>query len=86
VSRNRITELEDLLRQLDVQRKKIAEELSTLRSQELARTGDLPRILGTAACSKTPQTAEEKIQLFLTLFRCRESVYPKLWHNQKEGD
>ena len=30
-------------------------------------------------------TPSEKIALFLSLFRCREDVYPKLWENAKDG-
>ncbi len=30
-------------------------------------------------------TPEDKVALFLRLFRGREDVYPKLWQNQKTG-
>ncbi len=30
-------------------------------------------------------SSAEKIDLFLSLFRCREDVYPKLWENPKTG-
>jgi hypothetical protein len=33
----------------------------------------------------TPGTNEEKIELFLSLFGARRSVYPKLWINMKKG-
>jgi hypothetical protein len=33
----------------------------------------------------TPGTNEEKIDLFLSLFGARRSVYPKLWINLKKG-
>lgn len=32
-----------------------------------------------------PETPDEKIALFLSLFRCRADVYPKRWENQKSG-
>ncbi len=32
-----------------------------------------------------PLSSAEKIDLFLSLFRCREDVYPKLWENPKTG-
>lgn len=35
--------------------------------------------------SGAPLTPSEKIVLFLSLFRCREDVYPKLWENAKDG-
>jgi superfamily II DNA or RNA helicase len=33
----------------------------------------------------TPLTPNAKIALFLSLFRCREDVYPRLWENVKTG-
>lgn len=33
----------------------------------------------------TPLTPDAKIALFLSLFRCREDVYPRLWENPKTG-
>src|SRR3989338_3656906 len=35
--------------------------------------------------ASVPTTADEKVELFLRLFRCRESVYPKLWENRAKG-
>jgi hypothetical protein len=39
---------------------------------------------GLPVTDKIPQSPQEKIQLFLRLFRCRENVYPKLWENLKQ--
>ncbi len=33
----------------------------------------------------TPLSPDAKIALFLSLFRCREDVYPRLWENVKTG-
>jgi len=41
--------------------------------------------LGSLASSSVPGTEEEQINLFLRLFRCRESVYPKFWENPAKG-
>lgn len=61
----------DLLRQLD--------------AYERQAFLDAPQIvgipLGQPACSPLPATSEERIALFLRLFRCRTSVYPKRWEN-----
>jgi superfamily II DNA or RNA helicase len=41
--------------------------------------------LGQPASDSVPATADDRVALFLKLFRCRESVYPRLWENQKRG-
>ena len=38
-------------------------------------------ILGAPASESVPETPAQKIELFLKLFRCRESVFPKLWES-----
>jgi len=38
-----------------------------------------------AVSTATTLTPEDKVALFLRLFRGREDVYPKLWQNQKTG-
>ena len=39
-------------------------------------------LLGTPVSTATPETPAQKVELFLKLFRCRESVFPKLWENK----
>jgi superfamily II DNA or RNA helicase len=71
--------------------KKRLGELETERTsllnqiQALENTPKEYKPVGTIVSSKAPQTPEEKVDLFLRLFRCRESVYPKLWENKKKG-
>jgi superfamily II DNA or RNA helicase len=76
-----IAELEQRLRLLDAERHALAERL------ELLRRSSLPRIepLGRPAVAQVPATAEEKVALFLSLFRCREDVFPRLWENPRKG-
>ncbi len=50
----------------------------------LQATQNEHRTLGERVSEKGPQTPEEKIALFLKLFRCRETVYPKRWENKKK--
>lgn len=61
----------DLLRQLD--------------DHERQAFLDAPPIvgipLGQPACPSPPATSDQRIELFLKLFRCRASVYPKRWEN-----
>jgi superfamily II DNA or RNA helicase len=70
---SRLEQIAEALRELEVRR----EEL--LREQE--------RLL--AALNSTERSATfspgEKITIFLSLFRCRSDVYPKLWENPKSG-
>jgi superfamily II DNA or RNA helicase len=53
------------------------ESLSTLRTS----TG----FLGVSASEKPVTTQEERITLFMRLFRCRDDIFPKMWENQKKG-
>ena len=39
-------------------------------------------LLGVPACISPPVAPPQKVELFLKLFRCRESVFPKLWENK----
>lgn len=80
--RDRIQEIEERLSRLDADRKALTDELVSLRAQSLVKAKPL---LGTVARSVTPALPDEKVDLFLSLFRCRDSVYPKLWENQKAG-
>ncbi|MDZ4676376.1 MAG: DEAD/DEAH box helicase family protein [Oligoflexia bacterium] len=82
MSKEHIQSIEERLRILDSERKVLAAELITLRSKELVQTRVL---LGISARAIPPSTPDDKIELFLSLFRCRESVYPRLWENQKQG-
>jgi superfamily II DNA or RNA helicase len=76
-----IAELEQRLRLLDAERRALAERL------ELLRRSLSPHLepLGWPAVAQVPTTAEEKVALFLSLFRCREDVFPKLWENPRKG-
>src|SRR5690606_23685476 len=60
-----------------------------LEAQRAAITGkqiqSSEQLLGSRVTDQVPQTPDEKVDLFLKLFRCRESVYPKLWENSAKG-
>ena len=81
MSNDRIKELEAKLQQLDSDRTRIVEEL--LRLQRAALSEPAP-LAGTQASRITPSASEDKVALFLSLFRCRKSVYPKFWENRKQ--
>ena len=76
-----IAELEQRLRLLDAERHALAERLGLLRRSLSPRLEPL----GRPAVAQVPATAEEKVALFLSLFRCREDVFPKLWENPRKG-
>lgn len=71
---NRISQIESELRALDVRREVLVAEREKLVAEERVDSGNT-----------TILTPEEKIALFLSLFRCRSDVFPKLWENPKSG-
>ncbi len=44
-----------------------------------------PGLFGVPASEEPLTTPEERIALFMRLFRCRDDVFPKMWENQKKG-
>ena len=57
-----------------------------LRRAELIHERErLMAIKGSNVTKKSPLSSASKIELFLSLFRCREDVYPRLWENPKTG-
>ncbi len=74
-SGDRIKEIEAELHDLEARRQGLLAEMREIRSEE--NSPELP--LGNG----TPGTNEDKIDLFLSLFGARRSVYPKLWINLK---
>lgn len=74
---DRIIQIEAELHDLEARRQRLLAELREIRSPE--KSPELP--LGKAV----PETNEEKIGLFLSLFGARREVYPKLWVNHKKG-
>jgi superfamily II DNA or RNA helicase len=74
---NRIKEIEAELHDLEARRQGLLAEMREIRSAE--KSPELSFGKG------TPGTNEEKVDLFLSLFGARRSVYPKLWINLKKG-
>lgn len=81
-----ITEAEARLKGLDREKNKTAENLADLRCR-LARLSkshvikEPPLPFGLSVTKNSPP--EDKIQLFRSLFRGREDVYPRYWQSQK---
>ena len=80
----RISEIEARLSELEGERKRLVVELTTLQSSTRS-PDELPALMGLPALSSPPETPDEKVGLFLCLFRARESVFPKLWENPSKG-
>jgi hypothetical protein len=77
----KIGSLKKRLLEINAQRDQILHELKLAGSEVM----EAVPALGKPAAEKKPGTPKEKVDLFLSLFRCRESVYPKLWENPKKG-
>jgi len=83
----RIKALEEKLALLDSDRAKLILELKMLRNAETSNspTKKAPPLLGRISLPATPVSPEEKIALFLKLFRCRNDVFPKRWENPNKN-
>lgn len=79
----RIQDIEKRLETLEGERRELVSELSRLRSQNIPVT-ELPSAVGSPV-GVVPQSSDDKIRLFLTLFAARTSVFPKLWENPVKG-
>ena len=80
----RIREIEARLESLVQEQDRLVAELTKLRAAR-GHVDELPPLLGLTVTSKAPDSPEEKVALFLKLFRARESVFPKLWENRAKG-
>ncbi len=82
MSSERIKQIQSRFEELEQEKKNLATELQALQAKARAEP---PPLLGLPVREKSPESPEEKIALFLTLFSGRKSVFPKLWENQKKG-
>lgn len=73
---NESRRLEEIERNLN----RLENEMASLRAEK-ARLGGTLSHSQTSNSNPSPSNSAEKIELFLKLFRCRESVYPVLWEN-----
>lgn len=79
----KIRSIESRLTALEKERSDLLNELKNLRAQQ---ENQKPiAVLGRPALLKTPETNDEKTELFINLFRGREDIYPKRWENNKTG-
>jgi hypothetical protein len=63
----------------------IEHELADLEQRRADLLIEKQQLLNRAITQQSSFTPDEKIQLFLTRFACRQDVYPRLWENTKDG-
>jgi hypothetical protein len=73
LDKERIAEIEVELARLESRRQNLASELALLKSR------------GSEKPSIPLPSIDAHIDLFLRMFRCRESVYPRFWENRAKG-
>jgi superfamily II DNA or RNA helicase len=88
-SEPQLLELELRLKQLDAERAEVLKSIEELKrpadwETEPTQVADRS-LLGSPLRDSAPVTPGEQLAVFLQLFRCRESVYPKRWENAKSG-
>lgn len=69
---------------LDADRARLIAEIERAQATQPVAQAQVTK-LGASRRLSPPQTSEEKIALFLDLFRCRQSVFPRRWENRKTG-
>lgn len=79
---HQIKKIEKRLHNLETEKQTLLSELTALKQSSDENT---TAYLGIKASKNPPETPEEKINLFLKLFRCREEVFPRFWENTKSG-
>jgi len=79
-----LEQLRKRLIDLDKERKFVANQI-LIQEQQAASEQKRREIkpLGRVARTTAPVISTDKVELFLELFRCRESVYPKRWENPR---
>ncbi len=88
-SEQRLRALEQRLKQLEAERTEVLHAIKEVKRTDGWETVPTQvnesALLGRPLRDATPITPDEQIDVFLQLFRCRESVYPKRWENAKSG-
>ena len=76
-----IAALEQRIRELDSEKQRLLVRVGELRRE----VPPAAKPLGQPVALRAPSTPEEKVALFLLLFRSREDLFPKLWENVRKG-
>ena len=78
----RIKEIENRLIQIESEKYFLQQELNRLKYNSNESTNIICRKSTRNSC---PVTKEDKINLYISLFACRQDVYPKLWENKRKN-
>lgn len=78
----RIKEIEKRLIQIESEKYFLQQELNGLKCDSNESKNIICRKNTRKSC---PVTKEDKINLFISLFACRQDVYPKLWENKRKN-
>ena len=73
-----LNDLQKKLKELDGERQTILSAIARIQVQETKPSAP-PSLLGSCPSTKSPETPEEKIALFLELFKTRGDVFPLWW-------
>ncbi|ORC37400.1 hypothetical protein B4O97_04200 [Marispirochaeta aestuarii] len=76
----RISEIQRELQDIESHKQKLLVELKILES---SKSEKVVSFAGEPIFSTPPETPENKISLFLKLFRCRDDLFPKYWENKR---
>ena len=81
-----IQQVRERLLLVERERRELLQQLDKLERQAVLESPPVVGLpMGQPASDSLPATSDERVALFLKLFRCRVSVYPKMWENQKKG-
>lgn len=84
--KEQIQKLEARLANLEQERAELISAIEQLRNASASDIGSqIILSLGRPILQSPPVTPQEKVELFLKLFRCRENLFPKRWENNKSG-
>ncbi len=78
---SRIDEIKARLAELDEERDRLLREMESLS----VTAAESAVSIGTIVSDKPAITQEERVALFMRLFRCRDDVFPKMWENRQKG-
>jgi superfamily II DNA or RNA helicase len=81
----KIRDLELRLSELERERTQVIATINELKAEYRAQAASSQPLLGSPVMEGAPTSSQEKVELFLKLFRAREDVYPKRWENAKTG-
>ncbi len=76
----RIEAIKARLAEIEQERASLMQEM-----ENLSAAGPSCGLFGVPASEGPLTTPEERIALFMRLFRCRDDVFPKMWESQKKG-